>query len=290
VSKAALEKKQPAPLAGGGQYALAFGVIAVMLFAVGFPVFLLFFISVLTFFIWKVFSSESRNETRSVFEFYLSANEILRDDDRRWYGFEIQEAIGRGETIVRSMSAPPPLVYFSLGALYQKLGDHSAAVKNFEQVAEQGAADESSIVFPTRDLRNYVGMLRKIERAPAEAPLTYSAIRSLERARKNRAKTLLEQSRALLPEAAAPPPPPEPQQLESVVDAAHFYDDREGMNGERPDIKNGWQEVSSGGSKPRPVHRRVKDREQRSGEAHGEHRDRKTISEVLHDIYDKNIQ
>jgi hypothetical protein len=188
------------------------------------------------------------------------------------------------------MSAAPPLVYFSLGALYQKLGDHTAAVKNFELVADAGATDESSIVFPTRDLRNYVGMLRKIERSPAEAPLTYSAIRSLERARKNRAKALLEQSRALLPEAAAPLPPPGPQQLESIVDAAPFYDDRDSMNDEPRDLKNGWQEVSNGGKKPRPVHRRIKDRENRSGEAHGEHRDRKTISEVLHDIYDKNIQ
>ena len=204
MSKTALEKKHSAPLTSGGQYALAFGVIAVMLFAVGFPVFLLFFISVLTFFIWKVFASESRNETRGIFEFYLSANEILRDDERRWYGFEIQEAIGRGETIVRSMSAAPPLIFFALGALYQKLGDHSAAVKNLEQVVDTGTGDEASIVFPTRDLRNYVGMLRRIERAPAEAPLTYSAIRSLERARKNRSKALLEHSRALLPEVAAP--------------------------------------------------------------------------------------
>jgi hypothetical protein len=281
VSKAALEKKHTAPLSGGGQYALAFGVIAVMLFAVGFPVFLLFFISVLTFFIWKVFSSESRNETRSIFEFYLSANEILRDDDRRWYGFEIQEAIGRGETIARSMSSAPPLVYFALGALYQKLGDHALAVKNLERVVDPAGSDESAIVFPSRDLRNYVGMLRKIERAPAEAPLTYSAVRALERSRKNRAKILLDQSRALVPEVAAVLPPAE-QKLESVVDEPPFFDMREiGIN----DLT----EVRNGGAKVRPAARKARDRETRSNDSH-EHRDRKTISEVLHDIYDKNIQ
>ena len=289
MSKAALEKKHPAPLTGGGQYALAFGVIAVMLFAVGFPVFLLFFISVLTFFIWKVFSSESRNETRGIFEFYLSANEILRDDDCRWYGFEIQEAIGRGETIARSMSTAPPLVYFALGALYQKLGDHSSAVKNFEHVIDENAGEESSVVFPTRDLRNYVAMLRKIERAPAEAPLTYAAIRSLERARKNRVKTLLEHSRELVPEVAVPLPPAE-MKLESVVDSIPIAEMHEDTPDDRHEIKNGWQEVVNTPAKPRPAVRKVKDREMRGSETHGHHRDRKTISEVLHDIYDKNVQ
>lgn len=260
-----------------------------MLFAVGFPVFLLFFISVLTFFIWKVFSSESRNETRGIFEFYLTANEILREDERRWYGFEIQEAIGRGETIARTMSTTPPLVYFALGALYQKLGDHSSAVKNFEHVVETGSGDESSMVFPTRDLRNYVSMLRKIERAPAEAPLTYAAIRSLERARRNRARSLLEQSRGLIPEVTEQAPAPAEIQPGSIVDEPPIKESVDDRADERPEIKNGWRDVKEIGATVRPAVRKVKDREQRSGEAHGQHRDRKTISEVLHDIYDKNI-
>ena len=289
MSKAALEKKHPAPLTGGGQYALAFGVIAVMLFAVGFPVFLLFFISVLTFFIWKVFSSESRNETRGIFEFYLAANEILRDDDRRWYGFEIQEAIGRGETIARSMSTVPPLVYFALGALYQKLGDHSSAVKNFEHLVDASASDETSVVFPTRDLRNYVGMLRKIERAPAEAPLTYAAIRSLERARKNRVKSLIEKSRASIPDVGVPLPPAE-MQLESIVDSIPTAETFEDAGADHYVKHNGWQEIKNESPKARPTVRNVKDREKRSSDPDREHRDRKTISEVLHDIYDKNIQ
>ncbi len=107
MNKTALEKRKSGAIREKAQYATAFGIIGVMLWAAGFPIFLLFFVGVLTFFIWKVFSSEGRNETRRVFEFYLAANEILREDDRRWYGFEIQDAIARGETIVRSMTRDP---------------------------------------------------------------------------------------------------------------------------------------------------------------------------------------
>ena len=62
-----------------------------------------------------MFASGSRNETREIFEFYLSANEILRDDERRWYGFEIKEAVHRGESILQRMSGAPPLLHFALG-------------------------------------------------------------------------------------------------------------------------------------------------------------------------------
>ncbi|MEO7660321.1 MAG: hypothetical protein ABIV48_11965, partial [Pyrinomonadaceae bacterium] len=155
-----LEKRHPSALREKGQYAMAFGVIAIMLFVAGFPVFLLFFLGFLTMFIWKVFTAEGRNETRQIFEFYLSANDILRDDDRRWYGFEIQDSINRGESIVRAMSAPPPLVLFALGALYQKLDDHSTAVKYLAQVVDETVTNETAIVFPTRELREYVRMLR----------------------------------------------------------------------------------------------------------------------------------
>ena len=108
-----------------------------MLYVAGFPVSLLFFLGILSFFIWKVFSTESRSETRRIFEFYLAANEILREDDRRWFGYEIQETIAQGESVLSTMAAAPPLVFFCLGALYQKLGDHAAAVKNLAQVVDE---------------------------------------------------------------------------------------------------------------------------------------------------------
>ena len=166
MSETGLEKRIPGALKEKGQYAAAFSVIGAMLYVAGFPVFLLFFVGVLTFFIWKVFSSEGRNETRRIFEFYLSANEILREDDRRWYGFEIQETIARGEAIVRSMSAAPPLVHFGLGALYQKLDDHTLAVKNLSMVVDENAMDESAIVNSSIIFKNHTTLLYSHSNVP----------------------------------------------------------------------------------------------------------------------------
>ena len=284
MNETGIEKRAPSPLREKGQYALAFGVIALMLYVAGFPIFLLFFVGVLTFFIWKVFSSDRRNDTRRIFEFYLSANEILREDDRRWYGFEIQDTVARGEAILSSMSTAPPLVYFALGALYQKLGDHSSATKHLSAIV--ASWDESVIIFPTNELREYVRVLRKIERAPAEAPLTSAAIRSLERARKNRAKDLLELSRAQLADTTT--------QLneagnaceirpnrESVIDIAGDRDDEEKEN-RRAEVETNETNFIDGVQNEK--RKTAKQRNTNSQRA-----DRKTISELLHDIYDENI-
>jgi hypothetical protein len=267
-----------------GQYALVFSVIALMLYAVGFPIFLLFFVGVLSLFIWKVFAVESRNETRRVFEFYLAANEILREDERRWYGFEIHETIQRGEQIVRAISAAPPLVHFALGALYQKLDDHATAEKHLSRVIEESNSGETTIVFPTRELREYVRMLRKIERAPAEAPITAAAVRSLERARKNKGKALLEYSRSQVAHEPAQISATD-QKRESVIDLTDYLSNDNvdaghdsvigGTDGETPKREKQLRFVSS-------VVTRDKDRPSKPA--------RKPITEVLHDIYDENIQ
>ncbi len=281
MTKTALEKRKKSPLKERLQYAGALGLIGVMLWVANFPVFLLVFLGLLTFFVWKVFSSEGRNETRRVFEFYLSANEILRVDDRRWYGFEVQETITKGESIVASMSAVPPLVHFALGSLYAKLGDNSAALKYLSQAVGENATSETAIVYPPRELREYVQMLRKIERAPAEAPLTSSAIRALERARKNRGKALLEQCRAEVERRAIHISEPE-HILGSV-------DDAEGGSGafaagvievEGEEAVKGHSEVSR---KANVIARMAEPKDAKK-------QDRKTISEVLHDIYDSNVQ
>ena len=177
------------------QYAIAFGVIAMMLYITGFPVFVIFFFAILAFFIWKTLSTPSQNGTREIFEFYLLANDILRDDERRWYGFEIQEVVGRGERILKYMKSAPPLVNFTLGALYNKIGEHKSAEKQLAFVVESDSSDETAFIYPSPELRAYVKTLRKIEREPAESPLTSAAVRALERARRNRGKTLLESSR-----------------------------------------------------------------------------------------------
>ncbi len=283
VKETALEKKLPTALREKGQYALVFGVIALMLFAAGFPIFILLFFGVLTFFIWKVFSSDGRNETRCIFEFYLSANEILREDERRWYGFEIQETIKRGESILHSMSAAPPLVSFALGALYQKLDDHSSAVKHLSHVVEEDSTDETAIVFPTKELREYVQMLRKIERAPAEAPLTSAAVRSLERLRKNKGKALLEKSRGHL--TNTPPQLAHGEQArESVIDMATYREADETHIREPATFRE-----TDDQSNEQPL-RFVSAVNPKRAAVASLKSERKSISEVLHDIYDKNIQ
>lgn len=268
-----------------GQYAIAFSVIAVMLYVVGFPVFLLFFVGVLTFFIWKVFSSEGRHESRRIFEFYLSANEILRDDDRRWYGFEIQETIAKGEMIVRSMSAAPPLLHYGLGALYQKLHDHSLAVKHLTYVVEETSSDEMAFVFPTKQLREYVRMLRKIERSPAEAPLTSSAIRALERSRKNRGKDMLETSRLQLAKGVLPTPQSE-KKLESVVDIAQYRE----IDHSGDAVAVSFLDSRETGANAIPFKESDRRKSVTRQSPDRPNVDRQTISEVLHDIYDKNVQ
>src|SRR5437868_4451014 len=135
-----IEKRPAAALREKGPIALTVGVVALMLYIIGFPVFLLAFFGALAFFVWKVFTGETRTETRRVFEFYLAANEILRDDDRRWFGFEVRDVTARGEAIMRAMPTPPPLAHFVLGALYQKLGDHSSAVKHLSLAVEDAAS------------------------------------------------------------------------------------------------------------------------------------------------------
>lgn len=263
-----------------GQYFLAFSVVGSMLLVAGFPVLVIFFFGIFAFFLLKMFSSGSRSETREIFEFYLSANEILRDDERKWYGFEINETIRRGEGILQKMNGAPPLVYFTLGALYSKAGDHAAAANHLAYVIENDTSDESSYAFPSPELRSYVKVLRKIEREPADAPMTSAAVRALERARKIRGKSLLEQSRAKLEaakiESAARLPSPA-EEIESNIRKAQAS-----------------QPVSP---QPSVTETEVIDRTESNGngrkpaaEKEDPFANRKPISEVLHDIYDRNVQ
>jgi hypothetical protein len=286
VSDNKLERRQSSALKEKGQYALAFVVVAAMLIVTNIPVFVIFFFGIFAYFIVKMFSAGSGNETREIFEFYLAANDILRDDDRRWYGFEIKEAIDKGEAILQRMSSAPPLVRFTLGALYNKFGDHKSAVNHLSQVVENPHADEAAYVFPTPELRSYVRILRKIEREPADAPLTSAAVRALERARRTRGKALLEQSRTEFATA-------EPKILldEATASQAEHEQPVESQETAPPEPKNGktaepqpvtiaqtfGQNTMSNGGKRKRGAKLTKEEE---------YADRKPISEVLHDIYD----
>lgn len=284
MSDSQLQKRESRSLKEKGQYLLAFGVVASMLLVAGFPVFVIFFFGIFAYFLLRMFSSGSRSETREIFEFYLTANEILRDDERRWYGFEIKDAISRGENIVRRMSGAPPLVHFALGALQNKAGDHKAAITNLAYIVENSSSDEASYAYPSEELRSYVKILRKIEREPADAPLTSAAVRALERARKIRGKSLLEDSRqkfsaipivdeTQLALAAKDERHDEETRTEAVFSDAAFQDG--------PPARRTSSEGSNGAS----------NQKKKTGRETGDpFSDRKPISEVLHDIYDKNIQ
>ncbi len=268
-----------------GQYLLAFGIVASMLVVAKIPIFVVFFFGVFAFLMLKMLAKGTRSDTREIFEFYLSANEILRDDDRKWFGFEINDTINRGEEIIRRMSAAPPLIRFALGALYNKAGDHKAAVGHLSHVIERQGADESHFVYPTPELRSYIKVLRKIERDPADAPLTSSAIRALERARKLRGHKLLEESREKF---AAGVPAPVRQIDESIAgdevnsSVAFVYTDYEQQ---QPTDGNGNKNRASiVDDHPKPSRPRAKTKPS------DPFSDRKPITEVLHDIYDKNVQ
>jgi hypothetical protein len=296
VSENKLQKKLPDAVKEKTQYVLAFGVIAAMLFVAGFPMFVITFFGIFAYFLWKTFTQPSTAGVREVFEFYLAANEILRDDDRRWFGFEVQEVVARGELILQRMNGAPPLVYFTLGALYNKIGNHKAAVNHLTYVLENEFSDETQYNYATPELKNYVKILRKIEREPSEAPQTSAAIRALERARRTRGKALLEQSRAAVAE----------MEKEEQVKAQ-----------ERKELKNGGifgadaqteqKQTAQEPEKPlvaetqehpfhfldmsdHPIDTRQseeKENSQREEENKDVFANRKPISEVLRDIYDK---
>lgn len=258
------------------QYGIGFLLVAGVLVFSGLPVFVVFFFGVLAYVIWKTLSAPSNSGTREIFEFYLVANEILRDDERRWFGFEIQEAIGRGENILRHMTPAPPLVNFAVGALYARIGDHQSAVRNLEFVVENESSDEAKFVYPSVELKNYVRTLRKIEREPADAPMMSSAVRALERARRNRAKSLLESSRAALDleaiklaeaelRAASEPTMNGLATISSIT--ADRPEDSVVVNGKKPS-RSARSKTDSEDDQLHPVN------------------GRQTISEVLRDIYD----
>jgi len=180
------------------QRLLAIIVIMAMLGVMGIPFSVIIFFATVTFFIWRAVQHTEHQETGRIFEFYIAANDVLRDEERHWFGFEIAEVIERGEHILRSMSDPPPLVYFSLGALYHKAGDHEAATEHLSYIVENDLSDERHRLAPSAELRRYVHILRKLEREPAVAPQTMAAIRSLDRARHNRAAFMLAESRERL--------------------------------------------------------------------------------------------
>lgn len=302
-----LQKKSSESLKEKTQYGLAFGVIATMLFVAGFPMFVIFFFGIFAYFLWKTFSSPSPSETRRIFEFYLSANEILRDDERRWFGFEMQEVLVRGERILQTMNGAPPLVHFTLGALYHKIGDYKSAVGHLSYIVENENSDEKTYLHPTPELREYAKTLRKIEREPAEAPQTSAAVRSLERARRNRGKSLLEESKNRLTETEQTKREQiaEPKRRKNELSAPEFQMQPPAFfksitEDDVPETiapkENAPAAQNPQNEKPlenqNGFNHQIPEKKKVGKTKKGEEKfaNRKPITEVLHDIYDRNVQ
>ncbi len=292
-----LQKKLPDSLKDKAQYALAFGVIAAMLWVAKFPLFIITFFGIFSYFLWRTFTQPTSGNVRDVFEFYLSANDILRDDGKRWFGFEVQEVIAHGESILQTMNGAPPLVYFTLGTLYNKVGNHKAAVNHLAYVFENEYSDESNYAYATPELKNYVKILRKIEREPTEAPLMSAAVRSLERSRRNRGRTILENSREAVREMGHQGAQPadlrtlNPENssrgnstggiLSTVTDSemARFARKRAARENEVVTLVD-FDRLEREADNPRK-----KNGSKKANDAHPPLHSRKPITELLHDIY-----
>ena len=178
--------------------AIAVIIIVAMLDAVGVPPVIMVLFTGMCFVVWLFARRAQAREVERIFDFYIAADAVLREEERRWYGFEIAEVIVHGESLLDIMPDPPPLNYFALGALYQRLGNHTAAVEYLSRVAEDEHCFEAHRTAPSPQLRRFVSMLRRIEYQPSLAPQTLAAIRSLERARQKNATKLLSESRELM--------------------------------------------------------------------------------------------
>ena len=189
--------------------AIALIIIVAMLGAAGLsPVILVFFFGVILV-VWIVARHSQAREVERIFDFYVAADAILREEERRWYGFEIAEVIEQGESLLEIMPDAPPLNYFVIGALYHRLGNHQASAEYLSRLVEDGQYDETHRTMPSPQLRRYVTMLRQIEYHPSTAPQTLAAVRSLERARQRTAGRLLMESRGFLATQPQPAPPAE---------------------------------------------------------------------------------
>jgi len=178
--------------------AIAFIIVVAMLNAAGFPPVIIVLITGAVLVVWLCARRAQSREIERIFDFYIAAEAILREEERRWYGFEIAEVIEHGESLLEIMPDPPPLNYYALGALYQRLGNHEAAVEYLSRLSEDGHSDETHRTTASPQLRRYVSILRRIEYQPSTAPQTLAAIRSLERARQRHALKMLLDSRSVV--------------------------------------------------------------------------------------------
>ena len=138
-------------------------------------------------------SRAQRRKTDLVFAFYISADEVLGDESRR-YRFEVADAIRAGEKVATLIPDAPPLSSFALGALYYTVGDFNGAVEHLALAAEEQILKHSIHKRPSRQLRRYVARLRQLERATQRFAKVNAAIQRLELLHREKGAALLAQS------------------------------------------------------------------------------------------------
>jgi hypothetical protein len=174
---------------------IAVVIIVALLDAVGVPPVIMMMVTGAVMVVWLCTRHAQSREVERLFDFYIAADSILREEERRWYAFEISEVIAEGERTLESMDDPPPLHLFVLGSLYHRLGDYKSAVEYFSRLVDDEHNDELQRAVPSPQLRRYVSTLRRIEDEPSIAPQSLAAVRNLERARRKHARDLLLESR-----------------------------------------------------------------------------------------------
>jgi hypothetical protein len=180
------------------QKVIAVVVIVTMLYGAGVAPVVMLFVTGVALVVFLVTRRSQNREIERLFDFFVTAESILRDEERRWYGFEVGEVIEQGELVLEGLPDPPPLQLFTLGALHHAIGNFAAAADYLSHIVEDEDFNERNRDKASPQLRRYVTLLRKIEAEPSLAPETLGAIRSLERMRRRRAFTLLTESRKAL--------------------------------------------------------------------------------------------
>jgi hypothetical protein len=180
------------------QKLIAVAVIVTMLYGAGVAPIVMLFVTGVVLVVFLVTRRAQNREVERLFDFFVIAESILRDEERRWYGFEVGEVIEQGELVLEGLPDPPPIHMFTLGALHHSIGNHASAVEYLSHIVEDEHFNERNREMASPQLRRYVTLLRKIEMEPSLAPETLGAIRSLERMRRRQAFTLLTESRKAL--------------------------------------------------------------------------------------------
>jgi len=180
------------------QKTIAVVVIVTLLYGAGVAPIAMLFVSGVIFIVMSISRRVQTREVERIFDFYYAAEAILREEERRWYGFEVAEVIENGELVLETIPDPPPLHLFTLAALYNLIGNAAATSRYLSRVVDDEYSDERHQDRPSPELRRYVALLRKIEAEPSLAPQTLGAIRSLERMRRRQAAPMLAASRRAL--------------------------------------------------------------------------------------------